>query len=116
MFKRVEPALSKAQKTKAYDPFVRFFRWASNRLKDEGIIAFITNRAFINKNWADGFRRVVAEEFSDIYLIDLGGDIRANPKLSGTKHNVFGIKTGVAISFMVKRAITGNVSRKARVF
>ncbi len=26
-----------------------------------------------------------------------------NPKLSGTKHNVFGIQTGVAISFMVKR-------------
>jgi predicted helicase len=30
--------------------------------------------------------------------------VRANPKLSGTKHNVFGIQTGVAISFMVKRA------------
>jgi predicted helicase len=36
--------------------------------------------------------------------MDLGGDVRANPKLSGTKHNVFGIQTGVAISFMVKRA------------
>ena len=30
--------------------------------------------------------------------------MRANPKLSGTTHNVFGIQTGVAISFMVKRA------------
>lgn len=109
-------ANSKAQKTKAYDPFVRFFKWASNRLKDEGIIAFITNRAFIDKDWADGFRKVVAEEFSDIYLVDLGGDIRANPKLSGTKHNVFGIQTGVAISFLVKRAIAGKVSGTARVF
>ena len=35
-------------------------------------------------------------------IVDLGGDVRANPKLSGTKHNVFGIQTGVAISFMVK--------------
>jgi predicted helicase len=34
---------------------------------------------------------------------DLGGDVRANPKLPGTKHNVFGIQTGVAISFLVKR-------------
>jgi len=30
--------------------------------------------------------------------------VRADPRLSGTKHNVFGIQTGVAISFMVKRA------------
>lgn len=36
-------------------------------------------------------------------MVDLGGDVRANPKLSGTKHNVFGIQTGVAISFLVKR-------------
>ncbi len=35
--------------------------------------------------------------------MDLGGDVRANPKLSGTKNNVFGIQTGVAISFLVKR-------------
>ncbi len=46
---------------------------------------------------------MVAEEFSEIRMVDLGGDVRANPKLSGTKHNVFGIQTGVAISFMVKR-------------
>jgi predicted helicase len=46
---------------------------------------------------------VVADEFNEIYLLDLGGDVRDNPKLSGTKHNVFGIQTGVAISFMIKR-------------
>jgi predicted helicase len=45
-----------------------------------------------------------SKEFSDIYIIDLGGDIRANPKLSGTTHNVFGIQAGVAISFMVKKS------------
>ena len=39
-----------------------------------------------------------------------------NPKLSGTKHNVFGIQTGVAISFMVKR-VSGNKDKKlARVY
>ncbi|RKZ76654.1 MAG: hypothetical protein DRR19_28505 [Candidatus Parabeggiatoa sp. nov. 1] len=45
---------------------------------------------------------MVAQEFNDIYVVDLGGDVRKNPKLSGTKNNVFGIQTGVAISFMVK--------------
>jgi predicted helicase len=94
---------STAQKTKVYDMYARFFRWASDRLHDDGILAFITNRSFIESRTFDGFRKTVASEFNEIYVMDLGGDVRANPKLSGTKHNVFGIQTGVAISFFVKR-------------
>lgn len=89
-------------KNSVYDMYTRFFRWASDRLHDEGVIAFITNRNLIEKLAFDGFRRVVAEEFKELWLMDLGGDVRANPKLSGTKHNVFGIQTGVAVSFFVK--------------
>jgi predicted helicase len=95
--------LSTAQKTKVYDMYARFFRWASDRMHDDGVLAFITNRSFIDSRTFDGFRKAVAEEFNEIYVVDLGGDVRANPKLSGTRHNVFGIQTGVAISFMVKR-------------
>ncbi len=90
-------------KNSVYDMYTRFFRWASDRLHDDGILAFITNRNFIEKAAFDGFRRDIAEEFSHIHVIDLGGDVRANPKLSGTKHNVFGIQTGVTIVFLVKR-------------
>jgi predicted helicase len=93
---------STAQKTKLYDMYARFFRWASDRIKDEGIIAFISNRSFIDSRTFDGFRKIVARDFNEIWLVDLGGDVRANPKLSGTKNNVFGIQTGVAISFLVK--------------
>lgn len=100
-------AESTAQKTKLYDMYARFFRWASDRLDENGILAFVTNRSFIESRTFDGFRKTVAQEFADIYVVDLGGDVRANPKLSGTKHNVFGIQTGVAISFMVKRTGTG---------
>jgi predicted helicase len=95
---------STAQKTKLYDMYARFFRWASDRLNKDGVLAFVTNRSFIDSRTFDGFRKVVAKDFADIYVVDLGGDVRANPKLSGTKHNVFGIQTGVAISFMVKRS------------
>ncbi len=94
---------STAQKTKLYDMYARFFRWASDRMHDEGVLAFITNRSFIDSRTFDGFRRCVAQDFAEVYVVDLGGDVRANPKLSGTKHNVFGIQTGVAISFFVKR-------------
>lgn len=94
---------STAQKTKVYDMYARFFRWASDRLHDDGVLAFVTNRSFVESRTFDGFRKCVSEDFSEIYVVDLGGDVRANPKLSGTKHNVFGIQTGVSISFMVKR-------------
>ena len=103
---------STAQKTKLYDMYARFFRWASDRLDANGVLAFVTNRSFVESRTFDGFRKVVAQEFAELYVVDLGGDVRANPKLSGTKHNVFGIQTGVAISFLVKR----NGSRVSRVF
>ena len=91
-----------AQRTHQYDMYKRFIRWASDRLADDGIIAFITNRAYIDAHQDDGFRQVAAGEFTDIYLLDLGADVRRNPKISGTTHNVFGIQTGVAIGFFVR--------------
>jgi predicted helicase len=94
---------STAQKTKLYDMYARFYRWATDRLGDEGVLAFVTNRSFIDRRTFDGFRKLIAIDFQDLWLIDLGGDVRANPKLSGTKHNVFGIQTGVAIALLVRR-------------
>lgn len=93
---------STAQKTKLYDMYARFYRWASDRLGDDGVIAFVTNRSFIDSRTFDGFRKLVANDFQEIWLVDLGGDIRVNPRLSGTKHNVFGIQTGVAICLLVR--------------
>ena len=95
-------AASTAQKTKQYDMYKRFIRWASDRLADDGIIAFITNRAYIDAKQDDGFRQVAAKEFTEIYILDLGSDVRRNPKISGTMHNGFGIQTGVAICFFVR--------------
>jgi predicted helicase len=94
-------ALRDSHKTKTYDMFVRFFRWASDRIEDNGIVAFVTNRSFIDKRAFDGFRKTLVGEFSDIYVIDLGGDARAGEVRS--EGNVFGIRVGVAISFLVRR-------------
>ena len=91
-----------AQRTHQYDIYKRFIRWSSDRLSDNGVIAFITNRAYLDARQDDGFRRVAADEFTDIYVVDLGSDVRRNPKISGTTHNVFGIQTGVAIAFFVR--------------
>ena len=95
-------ASSSARKTKQYDMYKRFMRWASDRLDDNGIITFITNRAYLETRQDDGFRQIVGKEFSDLYALDLGSDVRLNPKISGTTHNIFGIQTGVAIGFFVR--------------
>ena len=97
-------AASTAQKTKQYDMYKRFIRWASDRLADDGVICFITNRKYLDARQDDGFRHEADKEFSDIYVLDLGSDVRSNPKISGTTHNVFGIQTGVAIGFFVRES------------
>lgn len=93
---------STAQKTKVYDMYARFYRWAMDRLEQNGIIAFISNRSFIDSRTFDGFRKCLEDEFSHAYIIDTKSDVRANPKIAGTTHNVFGIQTGVAIMFLVR--------------
>jgi predicted helicase len=94
---------STAQKTKVYDMYARFYRWAMDRVDKNGIIAMITNRSFIDSRTFDGFRKCVQAEFSHCYIVDTKSDVRANPKIAGTTHNVFGIQTGVAIMFLIKK-------------
>ena len=80
--------------------YKRFVRWASDRLDDDGIIGFITNRKYIEAQQDDGFRKLLPQEFSHAYVVDLGGDVR---KTAGAG-NVFGIMTGVAIAFLVRQS------------
>ena len=80
--------------------YKRFIRWASDRLADDGIIAFITNRRYLDAQQDDGFRKLIPQEFSHAYIVDLGGDVR---KSSGVS-NVFGIMTGVAVAFLVRQS------------
>ena len=94
---------STAQKTKVYDMYARFYRWAMDRLDKNGILAFITNRSFIDSRTFDGFRKCVQDDFTHCYIVDTKSDVRANPKIAGTTHNVFGIQTGVAIMFLIKK-------------
>ena len=51
----------------------------------------------------DGMRKHLWEDFTQIYHLDLHGNVRRNPKLSGTTHNVFGIQVGVGITVAIRR-------------
>ncbi|MCY3723022.1 MAG: N-6 DNA methylase, partial [Candidatus Poribacteria bacterium] len=90
-------------RNKLRDPYVKAFSWASKRIGPEGIVAFVTNNGFLEGVAFDGMRKHLAQDFDAIYILDLGGNVRKNPKLSGTTHNVFGIQVGVSINLCIKR-------------
>ncbi len=92
----------------AYDSYIRAIRWASNRIDKYGVIGFITNAGWIESNSADGMRKCLQEEFSNIYVFNLRGAIRGKSgdvaKREG--QNIFDIMTGVAITIFVKNSET----------
>lgn len=108
-------AESTAQKTKLYDMYARFLRWASDRVDQNGIIAFVSNSSFIDSRTFDGFRKVVAQEFNEIWVIDLKGYAHTSGERRRREGgNVFNdkIRVGVAVYFLVRR----NGVRGCRVF
>lgn len=89
-----------------YDSYIRAFRWASDRIKDEGIICFVTNGGWIDGNAMDGFRKTLQDEFSDVYVFNLRGNQRTSGELSrkeGGKVFGSGSRTPVAITLLIKR-------------
>ena len=99
-------------KNKLYDPYVKAIRWASKRIREEGVVAFVTNNSFLDGIAFDGMRKHLAEDFDTIYILDLGGNARKGLKVSDA--NVFGIRVGVSINLFVKNR--EKVSEKPNVF
>ena len=88
-----------------YDAYIKAFRWSTDRLdKTGGIICFVTNSGWIEKQSMDGFRKSIEDEFSSIYVFNLRGAIRGRSGISAKKEgqNVFDIMTGVAITLLVR--------------
>ncbi len=94
------------------DPYVKAIRWASDRIGDEGVVTFVTNNGFLDGIAFDGMRKHLADDFDEIYILDLGGNARKGLKVSDA--NVFGIMVGVSINLFVKRK--GNSSETSRIF
>ena len=95
-------------KNSLYDSYIKAFRWASDRiakLKDGGIVGFISNGAWIDGNAQDGMRKCLQDDFTSIYVFNLRGNARTSGeqrrKESG---NVFGegSRTPITITILVK--------------
>lgn len=101
-------ATAATNKNSLYDSYIKAFRWASDRLdKDHGgIIAFVSNGAWIDGNATAGFRKCLEQEFSGIYVFNLRGNQRTSGELSrkeGGKIFGSGSRTPIAITFLVKK-------------
>ncbi|TWA52120.1 putative helicase [Azospirillum baldaniorum] len=88
-----------------YDSYIRAIRWASDRIEDRGIVAFVTNGSFLDANNMDGVRKCLNEDYSHLYVFNLRGDARTQGedrrKEGGGIFNE-GSRTPVAITIMVK--------------
>lgn len=100
--------LSDAQNTSSLsDMYVRFWRWASDRLSDNGIVGFVCNSGFIDSVAFAGFRQSVSRDFSEIWIVNLKGNARSSGEFRRKQGgNIFDdkIKVGVAIAFLVRKS------------
>ena len=94
-------------KNKLSDPYVKAIRWASDRIEDQGVVAFVTNNGFLDGIAFDGMRKHLAEDFTKIYHINLKGNARTSGERRRKEGgNVFDdqIRVGIGISFFIKKA------------
>ncbi len=90
------------------DPYVKAIRWASDRIGEEGVVAFVTNNSFLDDLAFDGMREHLHQDFNRIYILDLKGNVRKDSMREGIpigeKHTIFGLAAmvGIAVTFLVK--------------
>lgn len=97
---------SAANNRAIYDSYVKAFRWATDRIGDNGVIGFVSNGAWLDSVAFDGFRQCLIEEFNHIYVFNLRGNARTSGEQRRKEAgNVFdaGSRTPVAITILVKR-------------
>lgn len=108
-----EAALSKT----AYDSYIKAFRYSSDRLEANGIVAFVSNGSWLDSNGLDGFRKSIEKEFAEIYVFNLRGNQRTSGELSrreGGKIFGSGSRTPVSITILVKKPHEGKATIQYR--
>jgi hypothetical protein len=86
-----------------YVKFIRFAQWKMESV-ERGIVAIITNHAFLDNPTFRGMRQSLMKTFNRLYFLDLHGNLKKKERApnGGKDENVFDIRQGVAVSIMVK--------------
>ena len=101
----VELAGKISSKKSLYDSYIKAFRWASDRLGDQGVIAFVSNAGWIDTAASCGMRRCLQQEFSSVYVYHLKGNQRTSGEQSRKEGGkIFGVgsRAPIAITILVK--------------
>ncbi len=100
---------SSTNKRNLYDSYIRAFRWASDRIGEEGIVAYVSNGGWLDGRAMDGFRKCLQDEFSSIYCFNLRGNQRTSGEISrreGGKIFGSGSRASIAVLFLIKNPQT----------
>jgi len=88
------------------DDYVKFLRFAQWKIQKagKGIVAMITNHAYLDNPTFRGMRQSLMKTFDEIFILDLhGNSMKREIAPDGMKdENVFDIRTGVSISLFIK--------------
>jgi predicted helicase len=90
-------------KNTLYDSYIRAIRWAMDRVKSGGIVSFITNNGYLDSNTAEGIRKSLVAESTQLYVLNLRGNSRSMEIAKKEGGNVFDIRVGVAVLFFVNQ-------------
>ena len=86
-----------------YVKFIRFAQWKIEQAK-RGVVAIVTNHAFLDNPTFRGMRQNLLSTFDRLYFLDLHGNSKKRERApdGGKDENIFDIQQGVAISILVK--------------
>ena len=106
-YKRVDgKALGEKNPKWLQDDYVKFLRFAQWKIEQagRGVVGMITNHSYLDNPTFRGMRRSLLGTFDDIYILDLHGNTlkRETCPDGSPDKNVFDIRQGVAIAFLVK--------------
>ncbi|MFV9423778.1 DEAD/DEAH box helicase [Microbacterium sp. S1037] len=92
-------------KNNLYDSYIRAIRWASDRIGEEGIVAYVSNGGYIDGNTADGLRLSLIDEFTSVYIFNLRGNTRTSgerARKEGGQIFGSGSRATIAVAILIK--------------
>jgi len=101
------------------DDYVKFIRFGQWRIEQTGagVLAFITNHAYLDNPTFRGMRQKLMKSFDDIYILNLHGNAKKRERCpDGSKdENVFDIQQGVAIGIFIRNTTPPSDSRGGKL-
>lgn len=100
-----------------YDPYIKAFRWATDRISDGGIIGFVSNGSWLDGGATAGMRKSLEKEFTSIHVFNLRGNARTSGELRRQEGDgIFGMgsRTPISITILVKNP--KKQTEKAEIF